>query len=485
VRRAAGLGPSIATASAVAAARWPDRPAVIDADGELTYGELATRVEALAGGLHHQLGLTADDVVAVLCRNHRGYVVAMLALARLGADTVFANTELPPDQVVAIFERHGVRTAIVDDDLAAKLDEGGWTGTRVGSRTGPSSIDDLAARGRPLAGPAPRTPRMILLTSGTTGLPKGVPRAPSGQAIAGPLVSVVGGLGLRSGDRVLIAPPLFHGFGLGLLGITLSIGATVVLAPRFDAEEAIATIERHGVGVAAVVPLMLRRLLQVPDGPSRASTLRAVLSGGAPLPPPLAAAFMDAFGDVLLDGYGASEVGIATIARPSDLRAAPGTVGRPVWGTTVLVVDDAGRPAPAGATGRFLVGCPTAENGRLEPSDTGDLGHLDAAGRLFIDGRADDMVVSGGENVYPRHVADALSAHPAVADVAVVGVADEEFGQRLRAFVVAAEPVSVDELLAHVRARCARYEVPREVVLVDELPRNATGKLLTSRLTEG
>jgi fatty-acyl-CoA synthase len=198
---------------------------------------------------------------------------------------------------------------------------------------------------------------------------------------------------------------------------------------------------------------------------------------------------MDRFGDVLYNLYGSTEVAWATIATPKDLRAAPGTAGRPPRGTVVKLLDEEGREVPAGETGRIFVGNEMAMQGYTDGGgkkvvgglmSSGDLGHIDEDGRLFVAGRDDEMIVSGGENVFPREVEDLLSAHEAVSEAAVVGVEDDEFGQRLRAFVVL-EPgrdTSEDELKDHVKGNLARYKVPREVVFLDELPRNATGKIL-------
>jgi fatty-acyl-CoA synthase len=242
---------------------------------------------------------------------------------------------------------------------------------------------------------------------------------------------------------------------------------------------------------------MLQRILVLPATErSRrdSSSLRAVASAAAPLPPHVASAFMDAYGEIVFNLYGSTETGFASIAGPADLRAAPGTVGRPPRGTTIAVLDGDGRPLRPGAPGRVFVGSRLVFDGYTGGGtrelvgglmSTGDLGHLDGEGRLFVDGREDDMIVSGGENVFPQEVADALATHPAVADVAVVGVEDADFGQRLRAYVVAAAPeADAAALLAFLRERVARYKLPREVVFLDEIPRNPTGKVQRSRLPE-
>jgi fatty-acyl-CoA synthase len=294
-----------------------------------------------------------------------------------------------------------------------------------------------------------------------------------------------------------VAPPLFHGFGLAYLGLALFLGAPLVLRRKFDPETVLADVARHRVATVVLVPVMLRRLLELPPALRRRHpppSLRAVLSAGAPLDGQLALDFMDAFGDVVYNLYGSTETGFGAIATPADLRAAPGTVGRPPFGTRIAILDGARAPVAPGRVGAIFVGGPMlfdgyAGGGSKERAgglmNTGDLGHLDTAGRLFVDGREDDMIVSGGENVFPREVEETLARHPGVREVAVVGVRDAEFGQRLRAFVVAggsAAP-SAEQLRDWVRERLARYKVPRDVLFVAELPRGATGKVLRTQLT--
>jgi acyl-CoA synthetase (AMP-forming)/AMP-acid ligase II len=247
-----------------------------------------------------------------------------------------------------------------------------------------------------------------------------------------------------------------------------------------------------------VVPVMMQRIMELPEevrGKYDTSSLKAVAASGSALPGDLASDWMDAFGDTLYNLYGSTEVAWASIATPADMRAAPGTAGRPPRGTVVKLYDENRVEVPPGATGRIFVGNEMLFEGYTGGGSkdvignlmaTGDVGRFDDAGRLFVEGRDDEMIVSGGENVFPKEVEDLLARHEAVSDVAAIGVDDKDFGQRLRAFVVL-EPgkkASEDELKAHVKKNLARYKVPREIVFIDELPRNATGKVLKRELKE-
>jgi acyl-CoA synthetase (AMP-forming)/AMP-acid ligase II len=480
-------GQSMAALGVIAAIRYPDRAAVIDEDGSTTYAELDHRCERIAAALHAQHKIVAGSKVAVLCRNHRGFLEATLSASRVGAEVLFVNTEFAPPQLATVLERHRPDLLIYDAEFNPPA--------VVPSVL--SDLDELAGSDAPEA-PKPDSPGHItILTSGTTGTPKAAPRVPTALGLAGLTASALNRIGLRSGEPMVICPPLFHGLGLLTSMLALFLGSPLVLARRLDAGAVLASVERTRAGSMVAVPVMLRRMLEL--GPTEIAThdlrsLRAVISGASALGAPLAERFITQFGPVLCDAYGSSEVGIATIATSADLIAAPGTVGRPCLGSSIRILDDNDRPVPTGETGRIFAGgglvfggysdgsSKTVVDGRMS---TGDLGHLDRFGRLFVDGREDDMIVSGGENVYPVEVEVCLASHPAVAEATVVGVPDEEFGQRLIAYVVLREPVSEDDLMAHVRANLARYKTPREIRIVDEFPRNATGKVLRHRLLEG
>jgi fatty-acyl-CoA synthase len=500
-RVARTLGMGAAGGCALSAARDPDGVAVIDEHGAVTFAELDRRAARIAAGLRAEHGVGPQRGLAVMCRNHRGFVEAMVTASRLGADLLLLNTDFPGPQLAQALGPHAVGALVHDEEFAPVLDAAGYEGPRVlawhaAARPATATLDALAAHDPLPLAPPPAPGRLVILSSGTTGAPKGAARAPSASAAIGPLTTLLEQLRPRAGDPILVGPPIFHGFGLAFLGLALFIGAPVVLRRRFDAAAALADVAAHRVTHLVGVPVMLQRLLDAraaerPD----TSSLRAVGSAAAPLSPQLARDFMDAFGELLFNLYGSTETGFASIAGPADLRAAPGTVGRAPRGITLKVLDERRRAAAPDVVGHVFVGSGLVFDGYTGGGtrevvgglmNTGDLGHLDAAGRLFVDGREDDMIVSGGENVFPQEVADALAAHPAVADAAVVGVADAEFGQRLRVFVVRAPgaAVTADDLLAHLRARLARYKLPREVLFLDEIPRNPTGKIQRARLPQ-
>jgi fatty-acyl-CoA synthase len=304
---------------------------------------------------------------------------------------------------------------------------------------------------------------------------------------------------MRARGVTVVATPLYHGAGLIPAGLSIALGCKVVLRRRFDAAETLDDIARHHATTVSVVPVMLQRVLALGEEEIRRrdlSSLRIVLCTGSQLPAEVAIRAMDLLGDVLYNLYGSTEVSLATLATPADIRAAPASVGKPLLGSRVRILDEHGNQALQGVPGRIFVGTAVpfegyTGGGGKEIVDgllsTGDVGHFDPDGRLYIDGREDEMIVSGGENVFPLEIEELLVTHPAIADAAAISVEDAEFGQRLRAFVVLEErhAVSAADVQAFVRENLARYKVPRDVVFLDELPRNPTGKVLKRELAAG
>lgn len=494
-----------AAAVAAAARRHPDRDAIVDDDGALTFSELDRLSTNLAGGLAAR-GVDESRRVGILCRNHRWLLLAQLAANKLGADVVLLNTELAPAQLAEVVDREGIDLVVHDVDLADAVATLADRVTRVAADGTPESGAAAAADAPPTVpglcrvvhDALPRPPRdgaLVLLTSGTTGVPKGARRGrpPADPAAVAGLLEL---LPYRAGDVIFVAPPLFHALGMSQCQLAPLMGSTLVVRRRFDAEAVLRTIAEQRVTVLAAVPVMLRRLLAVDEDVRRSldlSALRMVVCSGSALPPVLAEAWLDAFGENLHNLYGSTEVAQAAIATPADLRAAPGTVGRAPYGTTIRILDDDDTPVPVGTSGRIFVGNGFVFDGYTGGTtkalvdgllSTGDVGHLDADGRLFVEGREDDMIVSGGENLYPREVEALLERLDGVAEAVVVGVPDEEFGERLRAVVVPQDGATLDAdaIRDHARANLGRFKVPRDVVFVDELPRNPAGKVLRNQL---
>ncbi len=493
-------GTSIATGFTGAALRRPDQTAIVDDAGRTSFAELDARSDAVAEGLV-AAGIGPGSGVGVMCRNHRGFVEAVVGVAKAGGDILLLNTGFAGPQLAEVLEREGASAVIHDQEFGPLVEKAGGDRARwVAWHEGPSATPTLEELAAEYAGLRPEPPerngRFVILTSGTTGTPKGAPRdAESGGTALGLLER----LPMRVDEVAAVPAPAFHGWGFAQVAMGGVFGWTLLLPRRFDPEDTLRTIAEHGATVLAVVPVMMQRILQLgPEviGRYDTSSLRMVASSGSALPGELALRWMDTFGDNIYNFYGSTEVAQASIAMPDELRSAPGTAGRPPRGVTVRILDDQGREVPTGTTGRIFVANENQFDGYTggggkEVIDglmsSGDVGHFDANGLLFVDGRDDDMIVSGGENVFPREVEDLLSDHEEVVEASVIGVPDDEFGQRLKGFVVLKDGASADEaaLKDHVKANLARYKVPREIVFLDALPRNPTGKVLKRVLAEG
>jgi acyl-CoA synthetase (AMP-forming)/AMP-acid ligase II len=498
-RALARWGTTSAGAIAVTAARMPDQPMLVDELGTLSYAEVSRRANALASSLAAH-GVRPGDGVAIMCRNHRGFVDVSIACSRLGAHALYLNTMFAAPQLTDVVERENAAAIVYDEEFAnvvehVRADRKRFLAWHDGeSGNDDPLIEDLIAVGDPAGVPAPAEPgRTIILTSGTTGAPKGARRTSAGIGSAASLLSKIP---LRARGTTMIAAPLFHSWGLAHFTLGVPLGAAFVLRRRFDPEGTLRAVARHRATALVVVPVMLQRMLELPKeafARHDVSSLQVIAVSGSALPGQLATRVMDRFGDVLYNLYGSTEIAWATIATPADMRAAPGTAGRPPRGTVVKLLDAAGAEVPTGQTGSIYVGNELPFEGYTGGGTkaivdglmhSGDVGHFDAGGRLFVDGRDDDMIISGGENLFPSEVEDLLAGHPAVREVAVVGVPDEAWGQRLKAVVALTEDgaVSEDDLKAYVKDNLAGFKVPRDVVFVDALPRNATGKVLKRSL---
>jgi acyl-CoA synthetase (AMP-forming)/AMP-acid ligase II len=484
----------------VSAIRYPDEPAIVDEKGSLTFAEVDRRTNALANALRDE-GIDADDSVAIMCRDHRWFIEATVALGKLGATALLYNTHFAGPQLKEVTEREDPAAVIYDEEFGDALEEAlegrksfvAWTDDDSTDGT----VEDLIEGGDDSAPDSPDKPgKTTLLTSGSTGTPKGASRSsPDVIEAVGAMFSKIP---LRAREPTFYAAPLFHAWGFLQFSLGLLLSSTYVLRRKFDPEETLKAIDENDVTTLVIVPIMLQRILDLDDevrDKHDASSLRVVASSGGALSGELAQKWMDEFGDNLYNMYGSTEVAWAAIGTPEELRDAPGTAGTAPPGTSLRILDEESKdPKDTGETGEVFVGNRMLFEGYTGEEDdeemvdghmtTGDLGYLDDKGRLFIEGRSDDMIVSGGENVYPEEVEEKLGEHESVAEAAVIGVEDEEFGERLKAFVVKDGEVSEDDLKGYVKENLADYKVPREIEFVDELPRKPQGKVDKKKLEE-
>jgi acyl-CoA synthetase (AMP-forming)/AMP-acid ligase II/carbon monoxide dehydrogenase subunit G len=495
-------GRSPAAGSVALAERFGDEPMVVDELGTVSFTEMNLRTNALAHALSDR-GIVEGDGVAIMARNHRGFIEATIAVSKLGADSLYLNTAFAGPQLEEVVKREKPKAIVYDEEFGELLEEAGKRRKRFVAWHDSEDLDDptldeLIEEGDPSdVVPPEREGRAVILTSGTTGTPKGASRG-NPQSMD-PAVAMLSKIPLKSRQVTHIAAPLFHSWGFAHFTIGLLLGSTCVLRRKFDPEACLAEVARYRCDSLVVVPVMMSRILQLPEEVRQkydVSSLKVVAASGSALPGDLANKWMDAFGENLYNLYGSTEVAWASIATPEDMRAAPGTSGRPPRGTVVRLLDDQGVEVPTGETGRIFVGNEMMFEGYTGGNDskdmidglmsTGDVGRMDEAGRLFVEGRDDEMIVSGGENVFPKEVEDLLARHPSISEAAAIGVEDEQFGQRLKAFVVpeGSKKPSEQELKGYVKENLANFKVPREFEFIDELPRNATGKVLKRELQE-
>jgi fatty-acyl-CoA synthase len=489
-------------AIAIAAIRHGDRVGLIDELGSLTFRQLDARSDALAVGLRER-GMREGDGVGILCRNHRGFVDATFGTAKLGARVLYLNTDFAGPQLRDVCEREGVSLLIHDEEYEELVQpisarHGRLLAWSEGNPAGEGTLESvLAASARRTPEPPSQPANVVLLTSGTTGTPKGAPRH-QGRSLA-PIGALLSKVPYRSRESTYDAAPMFHGLGFTQMVLSVTLGCTTIVQRRFNPERVLAAIAAHRPTALVVVPVMLQRIvstLEAQPGRYDTSSLRIVFCSGAQLEAELVRRARRTIGEKLYNFYGSTEVAYATFATPDDLRDAPGCAGRVPFGAVVRLFDPDGRVVEGpDRVGRIFVGNGFQFDGYTgggskevigDLMSTGDVGHFDAAGRLWIDGRDDDMIVSGGENLFPGEVEELLITHEAVEEAAVIGVDDEEFGKRLAAFVVLRPGCSLDadDLKEFVKQNLARYKVPRDVYFLDEMPRNPTGKVLKRELRQ-
>ena len=492
---------------ALNARRTPTKLAIVDDEGSMTFKELDDAAHAVANGLL-AMGVRGGDGVAILARNHRWFVIANYGAARVGARTIMLNTEFSGPQIRDVSEREGAKLIIYDDEYseAVKLAEPPLGKLRAlgtnpekdePSGSTDETLADLIARSS--TAPAPKVTKrssIVILTSGTTGTPKGATR--NTPPTLAPIGGVLSAVPFRAGEVTSLPSPMFHALGYLHATIALTMGSTLVLHRKFKPATVLEDVATHKVTAIVVVPVMLSRMLDAlesMDTKPDLSSLRIVFVSGSQLGAELATRALKDLGPVIYNLYGSTEVALATIAGPKDLQMNPATVGPVVKGVKIKILDDNGNELPQGEVGRIFVGNSFPFEGYTGGGgkqiidgllSSGDVGYFDHNGLLFVSGRDDEMIVSGGENVFPAEVEDLISGHPDVVEATALGVDDPDWGARLRAFVVLREEAELTEeaVKNYVREHLARYKVPREVVFLAELPRNPTGKILKRELRQ-
>jgi fatty-acyl-CoA synthase len=489
------------------ARRAPNKAALIDEEGTLTYQELDEAAHAVANGLIAK-GVRGGDGVALLARNHRWFVIANYGAARVGARIILLNSEFSGPQIKEVSEREGAKVIIYDDEYTKAVSKAEpplgklrALGVNPDAEEPSGSTDETLAEliARSSKAPAPKASKhasIIILTSGTTGTPKGANR--STPPTLAPVGGILSHVPFKAGEVTSLPSPMFHALGYLHATIAMFLGSTLVLRRKFKPPLVLADIEKHKATAMVVVPVMLSRILDTlekMDKKPDLSSLKIVFVSGSQLGAELAARAMKDIGPVVYNMYGSTEVAFATIAGPDELQFNASTVGPVVRGVKVKILDDNGNELPQGEVGRIFVGNAFPFEGYTGGGNkqiidgllsSGDVGYFDERGLLYVSGRDDEMIVSGGENVFPAEVEDLISGHPEVVEATAIGVDDKEWGARLRAFVVKKPDATVDEdaIKVYVREHLARYKVPREVIFLEELPRNPTGKILKRELRE-
>jgi fatty-acyl-CoA synthase len=489
------------------ARRAPNRAALIDEEGTLTNRELDDAAHAVANGLIAK-GVRGGDGVALLARNHRWFVIANYGAARVGARIILLNSEFSGPQIKEVAEREGAKVIIYDDEYTKAVSKAEPAlgklralGVNPDSDEPSGSTDETLAEliARSSKAPAPKASKhasIIILTSGTTGTPKGANR--STPPTLAPVGGILSHVPFKAGEVTSLPSPMFHALGYLHATIAMFLGSTLVLRRKFKPPLVLEDIEKYKATAMVVVPVMLSRILDTlekMDKKPDLSSLKVVFVSGSQLGAELATRAMKDLGPVIYNMYGSTEIAFATIAGPKELELNAATVGPVVKGVKVKILDDNGSELPRGEVGRIFVGNAFPFEGYTGGGgkqiidgllSSGDVGYFDEHGLLYVSGRDDEMIVSGGENVFPAEVEDLISGHPDVVEATAIGVDDKEWGARLRAFVVKKPDAAVDEdaIKVYVREHLARYKVPREVIFLEELPRNPTGKILKRELRE-
>ncbi len=476
-------GPNPMVLLSTNAALHPDRPALADDSETLTYSQLLEQSESLARHLHHEMGVRYGGKAAIICRDHVSAVKAIFALSRLGAHIVFVNPEMSGDQIQALGQRQRFDFYVYDKEISTKLDdlttgENSLVAESIetvlvndGGQDNSQQLQLNRAGALTKAGAG----AIVVMTGGTTGVPKSAARKTSATAFLAPLNALLTRAHLARYSSVYVATPICHGFGLSSLFVGLTFGATTYLTRRFNAEHACRLIQANQIEVVSVVPLMLQRMLH--HDPAALASLKCIITGGGVLSPALAQETLDTLGPVLFNTYGTSEAGFSVMASPESLAHKPDSIGRAIPGVKIKLANEKQETVPAGQTGEVLARASWSIGG--DWVHTGDNAYQDDDGDLFLRGRVDDMIVSGAENVYPLDVENILVQHDEIESVAIVGIPDDEFGQRLKAAVVRRSGSDLDSgsLSEWLRPRVARFQMPAQIEFLDQLPLTSLGKI--------
>ncbi|WHX32063.1 AMP-binding protein [Brevibacillus agri] len=477
-------GTNLMTLLQVAQRTYGQKIALADEREAVSFRQLWCDSERLAWAFREKYGLARGKKVGLLCQNHMALVKAIFAASGTGCDIYLLNPEMSARQLAQLLDETKLDLLVHDANGTARIEQAAHRTVRLHSYHDQlPAINRLLHEWHGTAAATPKSPkrasagRIMLLTGGTTGQPKKVAHKPSLFRYLPPFLALLTRLRLLGCHTAYVATPICHGYGLAILLLFLALGKKIVITPGFDAANACALIEKHKVDAVTVVPLMLRKMLR--HNASALQSLACIASGGAPLTPALAAEVSGQLGAVLFNLYGTSEAGLCAVATPQDLAAAPHTIGKKIGGVGLHVRGRDRQKLAAGEIGQLCVRRRRALfSTRTGWVETGDLGYRDERGYYFLCGRTDDMVVSGGENVYPIELERILAEHPGVEDAAVVGIPDEAFGQRLKAFVQPASYAGLTEeaVLDWLRPRVARYQLPKEIVFVDSIAYTDLGK---------
>jgi long-chain acyl-CoA synthetase len=495
---------SVASILAESATRYPDKTALVLGDTRLSYAQVWAQARAYAGVLRDR-GVGAGDRVALLLPNVPHFAFAYYGALSLGASVVPVHALLLADEIAYALEDSGSSLLVTAAPLLGEAAKGAeMAGVPVlsvldGGDADVPRIDLLAAETEPVATFLPRRPEdeaVVLYTSGTTGKPKGAVLTHD-NILWNVQMCAFDTVGIEHDDVALGVLPLFHSFGQTVvMNGCFRVGATVVLMPRFEPAAALGLMVSENVTFLAAVPTMYVGLLQAAAAADHRPTLRVAVSGGAAIPVAVIDKVADVFGADIYEGYGLSETSpVATFNQPFYGRKA-GSVGCPIWGVDVEIakaeVEGQIELLPRGEVGEIVIRGHNVFSGYLNKPEataavvvdgwfrSGDLGYRDDDGFVFIVDRKKDLIIRGGFNVYPREVEEVLAQHPAVVQVAVVGLPDDTYGEEICAVVVAAEgaQVSADELVEWTRERVGRHKYPRQVHLVESLPLGPSGKVL-------